>query len=266
MRPPMKTITTLIADDEKIAREVVRDLLAKDREIEVVGEATDGEMALEMIRALKPQLVFLDIHMPIMTSLEALGELKAGERPEVIFVTAYDQHAMKAFDLHAVDYLVKPFSDERFAKSLLRAKRRLKGLVPSASSTTEVLDRLLATYARDAAAALPAQKVDAAPLVIKADGDHHLLNQRDIRWIESQGDYIKVHLRQRSLLTRTTLTGILDHLDPAKFVRIHKSYVVNVSFVRRLMPTTAWGRALELDDGTSLNISRSFRQAVDRII
>lgn len=260
----MEKIKTLIVDDENPARQVVRDLLSADAEIVVTGEAGDGEIALELIRTKKPELVFLDIHMPIMTGLETLAALKPSERPEVVFVTAFDEHAIRAFELHAVDYLVKPFSDVRFRQALDRAKRRLRGdLLQSAE---RAVTDLLKHFENGNLPLAVAAEAKESPFVLKVDGEHHFVNLGDIRWIEAQGDYIRVHTVQRNLLTRMTLTHALEQLKSPKFVRIHKSCVVNVEFVRRLKPTTAWGRPLELDDGTTLNISRSYRQAVESFL
>jgi two-component system LytT family response regulator len=260
----MDKIKTLVVDDERIAREVVRNLLSQDPEIALVGEAADGEIALEMIQKHRPDLVFLDIHMPIMTGIEALSAIKPAQRPQVVFVTAFDEHAIQAFELHAVDYLVKPFSDKRFAQGLDRAKRRVRGDL--LQSTERAVSNLLEHFERSKSAPAAAAGQKDSPLVLKVDGEHHFVNQSDIRWIEAQGDYILVHTLQRNLLTRMTLTHALEQLNPAKFVRIHKSCVVNVDYVRRLKPTTAWGRPLELDDGTTLNISRSYRQAVEQFL
>ena len=260
----MDKIKTLVVDDERIAREVVRNLLSQDPEITLVGEAADGEIALEMIQKHRPDLVFLDIHMPIMTGIEALSAIKPAQRPQVVFVTAFDEHAIQAFELHAVDYLVKPFSDKRFAQGLDRAKRRVRGDL--LQSTERAVSNLLEHFEKNKGAPAAAAGQKESPLVLKVDGEHHFVNQSDIRWIEAQGDYILVHTLQRNLLTRMTLTHALEQLNPAKFVRIHKSCVVNVDYVRRLKPTTAWGRPLELDDGTTLNISRSYRQAVEQFL
>ncbi|WP_415909074.1 LytR/AlgR family response regulator transcription factor [Oleiharenicola sp. Vm1] len=152
----MQKIKTLVVDDEKIARRMVRELLGADPEIQVVGEAGDGEAALEAMRTQRPELVLLDIHMPILTGLEALLRLKPSERPEVVFITAFDEHAIKAFELHAVDYVVKPFSDDRFHHAVERAKRRLRGdLLESAE---RAVTSLLAHFARQAEAAAPPRR------------------------------------------------------------------------------------------------------------
>jgi two-component system LytT family response regulator len=210
--------------------------------------------------------------MPIMTGLEALLRLKPAERPEVVFITAFDEHAIKAFELHAVDYVVKPFSDGRFQQAIGRAKQRVRGDL--LESTGRVVASLMAHFNKRPDAPTPPSAPETAPtpaskdapLVLKVDGEHYFVNQADIRWIEAQGDYVRVHTTQRNLLTRMTLTSTLEQLSGARFVRIHKSCAVNIAYVRRLRPTTAWGRPLELDDGTTLNISRSYRGAVEQLL
>jgi two-component system, LytTR family, response regulator len=259
----MQPIKTLIADDEKIAREIMRGLLEQDPEVSVVGEAADGEEALALIRRLKPDIVFLDIHMPILSGLEAVAALPAAQRPHIVFVTAYDQHALKAFELHAVDYVAKPYTDRRVRDALDRAKRRIRA--QSFAQTEEAVSRLLEHFQRVKPDVAPTAS-KAAPLVLKTDGELHFVEQAEIRWSEAQGDYIRIHGRSRNLLTRMTLATALTQLAPDKFVRIHKSTIINRDCVRCLGPTTAWGRTLELEDGTKLNISRGYREAVAQLV
>jgi two-component system LytT family response regulator len=262
----MDRIRTLIVDDEKPARRALRGLLDKDADIEVVGEAMDGERALELVRELSPQLVFLDVQMPILSGLEMLEQLGAATtaRPEIIFVTAYDHYALTAFDLHAVDYLVKPFTDARFRTALDRAKTRLRR--GSLAATEEALHALLAQLrAMGTPVAPPAPANEYARLVVKADGELHFLNQRDVRWVEGQGDFVKIHLRERRLLVRLTMNKVESLLDPAQFVRIHKSAIVNLSFVRRVVPMLARSHGMELDDGTALPIGPSYRGVLERL-
>lgn len=264
----MNRIKTLIVDDEKPARRALRGLLEKDREIEVVGEAMDGERALELIRDLHPQLVFLDVQMPMLTGLEMLQQMTAGERPEIIFVTAYDNYALSAFDLHAVDYLVKPFSDSRFAAAVARAKKRIGS--GTLASTEQALRALLAHFQQAGVAGINGSAPKAVPneyarLVVKADGQLHFLNQCDIRWVEGQGDFVKIHLKERGLLVRMTMNKMEELLDPAQFVRIHKSTIINLSSVRRVIPMLARSHGMELDDGTALPIGPSYRNVLDRL-
>ncbi len=259
----MDRIRTLIVDDEKPARRALRGLLDKDPDIAVVGEAMDGERALELVRELSPQLVFLDVQMPILSGLEMLEQLGAAgaARPEIIFVTAYDHYALTAFDLHAVDYLVKPFTDARFRTALDRAKTRLRR--GSLAATEEALHALLVQLRALGPPAAPANEY--ARLVVKADGELHFLNQRDVRWVEGQGDFIKIHLKERRLLVRLTMNKAESLLDPAQFVRIHKSAIVNLSFVRRVVPMLARSHGMELDDGTALPIGPSYRGVLERL-
>lgn len=259
----MDRIKTLLIDDEKPARRALRGLLEKDPGIEIIGEAADGEQALELIRKLRPQLLFLDVQMPMLTGLEMVAQLPAAGRPEIIFVTAYDNHALEAFNLHAVDYLVKPFTDTRFAAAVERAKRRLHD--GQLSSTEQTLRALLAHFQSGGGASTPPAN-EHARLVVKADGQLHFLNQRDIRWVEGQGDFVKIHLKERGrLLVRMTMNKIDQALDPGQFVRIHKSTIVNLSAVRRVVPMMARSRGMELDDGTQLAIGPSYRAVLDRL-
>ncbi|MBI3885863.1 MAG: response regulator transcription factor [Opitutae bacterium] len=262
----MERIKTLIVDDEKPARRVLRGLLEKDPEIEVVGEAMHGERALELIAGRRPRLMFLDVQMPILSGIELLARLPAGERPEIIFVTAYDDYALTAFDVQAVDYLVKPFSDARFHSALARAKRRVHG--GTLSATERTLRALLEHFQRSGApaAGAPAPARDYARLVVKADGQLHFLNQTEIRWIEAQGDFVKIHLvGGRGLLVRKTLNSLAGTLDPRQFVRIHKSTIVNLGAVRRVVPMRERSHGMELDDGKALIIGPSYRSVFDRL-
>jgi two-component system LytT family response regulator len=264
----MERIKTLIVDDEKPARRALRGLLEKDPEIEVVGEAMQGERALELIAELRPHLIFLDVQMPILTGVELLERLPAGERPEIIFVTAYDHYALAAFEVQAVDYLVKPFSDSRFHAALDRAKKRFRSGTLSATEKAlrALLDHLQKNGAtgNDGGATKPAH--DYARLVVKADGQLHFLNQRDIRWVEAQGDFVKIHLvGGRGLLVRKTLNSLEGTLDPAHFVRIHKSTIINLGAVRRVVPMRERSHGMELDDGKTLIIGPSYRSVFDRL-
>jgi two-component system LytT family response regulator len=263
----MEKIRVLIVDDERPARRALRTLLENESDIEIVGEAMDGERGIEAIRKLHPQLVFLDVQMPILTGLEMLNKLPAGERPEIIFVTAYDEFALRAFELQAVDYLVKPYSDQRFRTALDRAKRRIHaGSFGATEQALRALLEKLQTAAAPAPQAPAPGAVDFSRLVVKADGQLHFLNQADIRWVEGQGDFVKIHLKERGrLLVRMTMNKIDEALDPGQFVRIHKSTIVNLSGVRRVVPMMARSRGMELDDGTRLAIGPSYRAVLDRL-
>ena len=258
-------IRVLVVDDHAVVREGLRTYLSLQEGIEVVGEAADGERGLEAIRSLRPALVFLDVQMPMMTGLELLEQLRPEGWPEIIFVTAYDQYALQAFDRHAVDYLLKPFSDARFGVALERAKERVRR--GSLAAAGEMLQALLDQLKQQSAAAAPAAAGGYDRLVVKADGQLHFITQRDIRWVEAQGDFVKIHLKDRTSrpLVRMTMNRIADALDPSLFVRIHKSTIVNLGCVRRIVPVMARSRGMELDDGTRLAISRTHQSVLERL-
>jgi two-component system, LytTR family, response regulator len=264
----MQSIRTLIVDDERLSRQALRVLLARDREIEIVGEAADGEAALNLIHKLRPRLLFLDVHMPMLNGLEVLDRLPPAKRPEVVFVTAHEDYARTAFDVCAVDYLMKPFSDARFADALERAKKRLADT--SLQGTEQALRDLLKhlQQAGSRTGGRPPSRPGPSSyqrIVVKADGQLHFLSQRDIRWVKAQGDYAKIHLKNRSLLVRITMNRIEKMLDPVQFFRIHKSTIVNLENVRRVLPMLATSRGMELDDGTTLPIGASYRAAIEHM-
>lgn len=261
----MDKITALIVDDEKLARRAVRSLLEKDADIQVIGEAADGAAALENVQRLRPQLVFLDVQMPLMSGVEVLRQLLPEGRPEVIFVTAFDEHAIKAFELHAIDYLVKPFSDGRFQQALNRAKTRVRSA--TLAGTEQALAQLLKHFKLPVRADAPANSPVAPAtgrLVVKADGELHFVEQRDIRWIEGQGDFVKIHMQKGRLLSRMTMHRVLGQLDPARFLRIHKSNIVNLVSMRRVKSIFSRSLGVELDDGTVVPVGRNYRRELER--
>jgi two-component system LytT family response regulator len=262
----MQSITTLIVDDEKPSRQAIRHLLSSDRDIHVVGEAMDGETAVVMIKNLHPRLVFLDVEMPMLSGMEVLNRVPESERPEVIFVTAYENYARGAFDLYAVDYVMKPFSDSRFATALERAKRRI---IDRSLAGPEEAVRALLSYFQEAgvsskeATTRPSQGY--SRLIVKADGQLHFLNQREIRWVQAQGDYVKIHVKGHGLLVRMTMGKAAQLLDPAVFLRVRKSAIVNLAYVRRVKQTQGPNRGMELDDGTVIPIGASYRDVVGEL-
>jgi len=259
----MQPLSVLIVDDEKLSRRALRVLLERQSDVRVMAEAADGEEALELIRKHAPDLVLLDVQMPLLGGLELLARLAPAERPHVVFVTAFDQHAIRAFELHAIDYLVKPFCDARFIQAMERAKARVRG--GNWREAEAMLGKLLAqmqTAAGPAAKSAPATE----RLVVKADGEMHFIDQKDIRWIEGQGDFVKIHTARQGVMTRITMQRIVDQLDSARFLRIHKSSIVNLAFVRRLKPVMARSLGVELDDGTVLPVGRSYRLALEKVL
>ena len=255
----------LIVDDEPNARTSVRLLLNKHVGFTIAGEAANGREALAFITREHPDLVFLDVQMPLMDGFELLAALVPARRPVLIFTTAYDEYALRAFEESAVDYLLKPFSDARFETALVRAQRRLAngGLAGAERAITD----LLAVLQRQPASTTAATTGPAPGrrLVFKADGDLHFVEPQGIRWIEGKGDFIKIHTTRRSLLVRATMAGVLAQLDPRRFVRIHRSSIVNTGCVRRVMAVSEYSQAVELDDGKVLQIGKRFRHSISRL-
>ncbi len=249
-------IRALIVDDEPLARERVRGLLAGEADVEVVDECTNGLEAVKAIRRYSPELVFLDIQMPEMDGFEVLQQLGAKCPPAVIFVTAYDQYALDAFDMHAIDYLLKPFDGERFAWALDRA-RRLIGADPTAELTDRVRS-LLAQVERD--------RTHLKRMAVKAGGRVYFLELEQIEWIESAGNYARLHEGGRSHLVRTTLKRLVEKLDPERFLRISRSTIVNLGFVRELQPWFRGGYVVILRNGKKLRTGRKYQANIDRML
>ena len=233
----MTTLRALIADDEELARHLVREYLSDHADIAVVGEAGNGLDAAKALGELQPDLVFLDIHMPKLTGLEVL-EL-TGRRDGVIFTTAYDQYAQKAFDLHAIDYLLKPFLKARFDEGLARARSRL-GAPPPA------LDKLIAH---------PSQWIER--ILIRDREQVHVIGVDKIEVVEAQSDYIAIHSDGRDYLKTQRISDLETQLDPKNFVRVHRSFIVNLAFLQGIERFGSDGHAARLKSGKRVPISRS---------
>ncbi len=242
-------IRTLIIDDEPLARERVRTLLSEDPEFEVLAECGDGPTALAAIQEHTPDLVFLDVQMPGMDGFGVLRELPEGKMPQVIFVTAYDQHALKAFEVHALDYLLKPFKQSRFKETLARAKARL------ATPTPAIPQNLL-----DLISQLRGPREYLARLSVK-DGERVLfVKTENIDYIEAAGNYVVVHSGKENHVVRETLTNLEAALDPKKFLRISRSTLVNLDRIRELQPLFKGEHVVVLQDGKHLNMTRGLRE------
>jgi two-component system LytT family response regulator len=258
-------VRTLIVDDEPAARRGVRLLLERDASVEIVGEAAGGAEAAELIRREKPDLVFLDVQMPGCDGFEALSRLAPAVAPAVVFVTAYDEHALRAFEVNAVDYLLKPYDDARFAAALQRGKQAVR---QRASDTvnhrlTQLLDYLQHDPARHGAAK------DEGPgdrILLKSSGEIFFLKAEEIDWIEAEGDYMKFHVAGRTHLMRETMARLEARLDPERFIRIHRSTIVNFDRMRKLSPSFAGEYAVILHDGTKLKLSRGYHERIGSLL
>lgn len=246
-------IRTAVVDDEPLARERLLKLLRADDSIEVIGEAGSGRAAVELIRNEKPDLVFLDVQMPELDGFGVLGELSEAERPAVVFVTAFDKFALKAFDVHAVDYLLKPFDKERFQTALGRALEHLSKNKPQ--QIHQQLSALLHELK-------PAPQPDR--IAIKTDGRVVFVKTGDIDWIEAADNYVSLHVGKDSHLLRETMTSIETRL-PRQFLRISRSTIVNTERIKELQPLFHGEYAVFLRDGTRLTLSRSHRDKLQQL-
>jgi two-component system, LytTR family, response regulator len=247
-------IRTLIADDEPMARRGVRLLLERDSEIDIIGEARGGEEAAELIKRLRPDLVFLDVQMVGCDGFETLIRAGPEAAPVVVFVTAYDEYALKAFDFNAVDYLLKPYDDSRFAAALARAR-------------SLVLNRRQGAV--DARSTLPARPLGGEGrdrILLKSSGEIIFLKLNEIDWIEAEGDYVKFHVGARSHLMRATMASMDARLDPDRFIRIHRSTIVNVDRLSKLSPAFDGEYAVVLLDGTKLRLSRGYHDRIRALL
>jgi two-component system, LytTR family, response regulator len=234
------SLSALIVDDEELARQLLREYAETAGGVQIVAECGNGFDAVKAIGELKPDIVFLDVQMPKLDGFEVL-EL-VNPPPAVIFVTAYDQYAMRAFDAHAVDYLLKPFHLDRFKKALERARSRLGEPLPSPAELT-------------AAARPPGQKAER--IVVKDGSKVHIIPVNKLDYILAQDDYIAICSENKKYLKQQTISNIEGQLDPSRFARIHRSYIVNLERILRIEPYSKDSRVAVLRDGTQIPVSRS---------
>ena len=244
-----RPIRALIADDEALARKFIRRMLRDDRDFEIIGESTNGKETVAMIRKQRPDVVFLDVQMPEMDGLAVLESIGIEQLPEIIFTTAYEQYAIRAFELHALDYLLKPFDQARFkdtikyAKERFRLDRRNEGrmqisaLLENIKNKPQYLERL----------------------VIKAGGRITFLRTDEIDWIEADDKYVHLHTGKAKPMVRQTLSAMEAQLDPAKFRRVHRSAIVNVERIAELQPFFSGEYSILLRGGTKLTLSRNYK-------
>lgn len=243
-------IRVLLVDDELLARGMIREMLESDRDVEIVGECVNGEEAVAAIREHKPDLIFLDIQMPEESGFEVLESLNDEYTPHVIFVTAYDQYAVRAFEVHALDYLLKPFDRERFDASWRRAKEHIL------KEKGGRLDERILTLLEE----LKAGAKFLERLVIKSGGRVFFLEADEIDWIEAEGNYVSVHSGKKSHLLRETISSLEAQLDPKKFRRVHRSAIVQLAKIKELQPWFHGEYRILLHSGAQLMLSRNYRE------
>lgn len=252
----MQKIRTIIADDEPLARRGIRAQLKNERDFEVISECRNGHEAVKVIETESPDLVFLDVQMPELDGFGVVDAIGAARMPAVIFVTAFDRYALRAFEVHALDYLLKPFDDDRFAGALQRARRhlerkdiddlgrRLQGLLDDLQPRAKYVDRL----------------------VIKSAGRIFFLSVAEVDWIEAADNYVRLHTGSESHLLRETMNNLEQRLDPDQFLRIHRSRMVNMQRVKELRPLFRGEYDLMLKDGTRLETGRGYRDRIQKLL
>jgi len=239
-------IRALIVDDEPLARDYLRQILDGERDVSIVGECANGLEAVDTIESARPDLVFLDIQMPELTGFEVLEQL--GPRlPAIVFVTAFDAYAIKAFEVHALDYLLKPFDRDRFARTLDRARERLRAGRSGDERVTALLEDL-------------ERRRDFRPwIVVKREGSSVVLRTREIDFVQAAANYVRLHVGGQSYPLRETMNAMEAQLDPAHFQRIHRSTIVNIDRIRELQPYFHGDFVVKLHDGRTLMLSRTYR-------
>ncbi len=249
-------LRTVIADDELLARKFIRRMLKQDPEVEIVAECGNGAEAVAVIRKEKPDLVFLDVQMPEMNGFAVLDVVKLDHLPEIIFTTAYESYAIRAFELHALDYLLKPFDQVRFKAALKYAKERFQ------SHRDEEKQLQIGTLLES----IRAQQQYLDRVVIRADGRITFLQTREIDWLEADDKYVHLHTGKGTRMVRQTLSAMEEQLDPGKFVRVHRSTMVNTDRIKELQPLFNGEHSLILEDGTRLTVSRKYKDKLFELL
>ena len=249
-------IRTLIVDDMPLARERIKTFLAESKEIEIVGECRDGGDAIAAIQKLKPDLVFLDVQMPGLNGFEVIELIGVEQMPAVIFVTAFDEFAIRAFEVNAVDYLLKPFNEERLSKTLKRAFRDIRH--KQTGRLDRQLEKLLAEVKKE---------TKYLQRIIIKSGDHTiLLATSDIDWISAAGNYLEIHVGSETYLLRERLSVMEQKLSPDLFIRIHRSTIVKIDFIKAMHPLFNGDHLVVLCDDTELNMSRTYYEKLKQIL
>ena len=241
----------VLVDDEPPARQTLRLLISREKDFEIVAECAHGQEAINAVIDERPDALFLDVRMPGVDGFAVLEQLPPDANPAVVFVTAYDRYAPQAFERHAIEYLLKPFTDERFADVVDHVRNRLR------ERSYAAIGARLPTYLAESAA-----RSDRRQLVVKDGSRTHVLAEADIAWIEAEDYYVGINARGRRILARESLKTLEDRLDSATFVRIHRSAIVNTMWIKAIEPLASGDQKLVLTDGTVLRVSRTYRAAL----
>lgn len=255
-------IDVLIVDDEPLARARLRRLVSGEPDLRLIGECANGGEAIAAIREGRPALVFLDIDMPDMTGFEVLDALPPARRPAVVFVTAYDEFAVRAFEVHALDYLLKPFETPRFAVALGRARAHLASGRNPVGAVNALLEEVRARQHAIEGMIRSSAPVHPHRLVVRSGRDLVFVKVRDIDWISAADNYVELHVASTTHLLRETMNSVERRLDPAQFVRIRRDAIVNLDRVRVVRTGESGEPELVMRDGTPLRLGRAYRGRV----
>lgn len=259
--PPIDAVVrTVIADDEPLARRKLRILLDSEAEVQVVAECQNGGQTVSAIRTCRPDLLLLDIQMPDLDGFQVLNEISREEMPVVIFTSAYDQYAIRAFEAHALDYLLKPFDQGRLHQAIERARFELRQ-----SKDREITHRILDLLSRVKSDKQPAPESEGR-LVIRTKGRIVFLNLEEIDWVEAAANYVRLNAGKESYLFRETISRTSERLNPNHFIRIHRSVIVNVRKIKELIPVNSGEYIVVLKSGKELSCSRGYRANVQYLI
>ena len=253
-------VRTVVADDERLARQKLLILLESESQVQVVAECQDGRQTVSAIRNFRPDLLLLDIQMPELNGFEVLDKIPPQEMPVVVFTSAYDQYAIRAFEANALDYLLKPFDQERLHHAVERARSELYR-----SRDSEITHRILSLLSQVRSTTLPASQRNNR-LVIKVNGRVVFLDLDSIDWVEAAANYVRLNVGKESYVLRETLGGISERLDAKHFVRIHRSMIVNISKIKELIPVNSGEYVVVLKSGKELSCSRGYRSGLRGIV
>ena len=259
-RPNGSAIRTIIADDERLARRKLRILLGSEPQVEVVAECPNGRQTVSAIRSFRPDILLLDIQMPDLNGFDVLSEISSDEMPQVIFTSAYDQYAIRAFEAHALDYLLKPFDQDRLHAAIERASLEIRK-----SRDQEFTNRVLELLSTVKSQKKPTPEFEDR-LAIRTNGRVVFLNLDEIHWVEAAANYVRLNTAKDSYLFRETISRISGRLNPADFVRIHRSMIVNVRRIKELIPVNSGEYVVVLNSGKELSCSRGYRANLQHLI
>jgi two-component system LytT family response regulator len=254
-------IRTIIADDEELARRGLRALSQRCEDLELICECPNGQETVDAIRRHRPDLVFLDVQMPGKTGFDVISAIADAQRPHVVFVTAYDKFALRAFEVHALDYLLKPVNEDRFDAAVARVREAMSHVTDNA-----IVQRVRQAAANLKVAISPSKGPAVDRLPIKVNGRIMVIRVADIDWLEADGDYVSVHVGGKTWLMRETIAAVELRLALSGFVRIHRSTLVNAERVKELQPQDKGEYTVILNDGTELKLTRNYRTSVERLV